>query len=284
VLFTSMLLLLATAAQAAPPDWHPDWQPGPLLVDLGHQIQMNLPAGMNYLNKKDAAVAMELNGSFHNEGLLGLVSSGDPDEEWFVAIRYEDEGHVADGEAIDSDALLSAIREGLAQLNKERAEKGFAALTAEGWSDPPHYDASKHHLIWGLKIQGKLGISVNYNTRMLGRQGYASLNLVASEALIASYRPRVEALLAQTQFQPGARYEDYKAGSDRLAEYGLGGLILGGAGLGVAKVVKIGLLAKLGQWLFGLLLVLKKGAIVLIAAVASFLKKLFGGKDDPEKK
>jgi hypothetical protein len=62
-----------------------------------------------------------------------------------------------------------------------------------------------------------------------------------------------------------------------VAEYGLTGLVLGGAGLGLAKVAKIGLLAKFGKGLLALLLVGKKaiviGAIALGAALKALLKK-----------
>ena len=50
-------------------------------------------------------------------------------------------------------------------------------------------------------------------------------------------------MLAATTFKTGARYEDFDKKTDKVAEYGLMGLILGGAGLGGAKVVKVGLLA-----------------------------------------
>ncbi len=75
-------------------------------------------------------------GMFHNENLLGVITS-QADEEWFATIRYEDEGFIKDEESINADEILSAIKEGTEEANKERVEKGFKALRIDGWSDPP---------------------------------------------------------------------------------------------------------------------------------------------------
>jgi hypothetical protein len=54
-------------------------------------------------------------------------------------------------------------------------------------------------------------------------------------------------------------------------------LVLGGAGLGLAKAAKLGVLAKFGQVLIGLLIAGKKfivvGAIALFAVIKALLKK-----------
>ena len=90
------------------------------------------------------------------------------------------------------------------------------------------------------------------------------------------------ALLGATRFKPGARYEDFNEKTDKVAEYGLIGLILGGAGLGAAKLVKVGLLAKFGKTILALLIAGKKAVVVALAGAAAFLKRLFGGKKNTE--
>lgn len=50
-------------------------------------------------------------------------------------------------------------------------------------------------------------------------------------------------ILPKLTVKSGERYEDFNASTDKISEYGLTGLILGGAGLAVAK--KVGLLALL---------------------------------------
>ena len=57
----------------------------------------------------------------------------------------------------------------------------------------------------------------------------------------------------------------------KTAGLGLKALVLGGAGIAVAKAAKAGILIKL-------LLVFKKGFILVLAAIGGFFKWLFGGK------
>ncbi len=220
-------------------------------------------------------------GMFHNENLLGVITS-QADEEWFATIRYEDEGFIKDEESINADEILSAIKEGTEEANKERVEKGFKALRIDGWSDLPRYDKSVHHLVWALDVSDDDGKSVNYNTRILGRKGYVSINLVTSPEKLAGYKPQAAALLASTAFTKGARYEDFDKKTDKVAEYGLAGLVLGGAGLAAAKLVKIGLLAKFSKVIIAALIAGKKAIIAGAIAVVAIFKKIFGRKKPAE--
>ena len=119
-----------------------------------------------------------------------------------------------------------------------------------------------HHVVWGLLAQSDEADdpgTVNFNTRILGRKGYASLNLLTTPDLIAGDKPSVASLLSVTSFDTGARYEDFDKKTDKKAEYGLAGLILGGGGLMAAA--KLGLFAKLGS----ILLAAKKLIVLAIA-------------------
>ncbi len=76
---------------------------------------------------------------------------------------------------------------------------------------------------------------------------------------------------------PGKTYAEYRQG-DRLAEYGLAALVVGGAAMGAAKM---GWLGKLGV----LFAKLGKAAFLIVAGIAisikKFFAKLFGrGKQD----
>ena len=57
------------------------------------------------------------------------------------------------------------------------------------------------------------------------------------------------------------------------------GLVLGGAGLGLAKAAKIGLLAKFGKVLIGLLVAGKKVIVAGVIALGAALRSLFKKKD-----
>lgn len=259
----------------------PEWQPGPRKVDLGHDVSIDLPPGYVYLPPAESKKLLEKNGSFHNDSVLGLLAS-DKEEDWFVVVRFEDEGYIKDDEKLDGEEILSSLRESLPEANEERKRRGFKPLSLDGWAEPPRYEKAQHHMVWALIVSDPDGKSVNFNTRILGRRGYVSLNLVTSPESLATYKGNATTLLTATHFNGGARYEDFNEKTDKVAEYGLAGLVLAGAGLGAAKLIKIGLLAKFGKVILGLLIAGKKAIVVAVLGIGAALKKFFGGKSRDE--
>ncbi len=266
-------------AAAAPVEPSP-WQQGPAKVDLGHDVSLELASAYSFLPKEPAAKVLEANGSFYHDNLLGLVASADHSADWFAVIRYDDEGYVKDDEEVDADELLSSMREGNEEANEERKQRGFKALTLDGWSDPPHYDKAQHQLVWALVVSDPDGKSVNYNTRILGRRGFVSVNLVTDPQKLGGFKHHAAALLGGTRFGTGARYQDFDESTDKVAEYGLAGLVMAGAGLGAAKLVKVGLLAKFSKVIIAALIAGKKFIVVALLALGALAKKLFAKKDD----
>ena len=282
VLFFSSL----AAAQAPPPSADAPaaqetyrWQLGPKALELGHEVQLQLPAGYVFLGMPDADRFLKKNGSFDNEGVLGVVMSQDEKQSWGVILDYQEAGYVKDDEKLDSGELLKAIRQGTEEGNKERMAHGFPSLSVGDWSEVPHYDRATHRLVWALPATSTNGTTINYNTRVLGRRGYVSLNLLSGADRIAAEKSNAATLLAATAFKNGARYEDFDKKHDKVAEYGLMGLILGGAGIAAVKVVKVGLLA-------GLLKFLIAGWKIVAAffiALGAGIKRFFTGKPAPQK-
>jgi len=254
------------------------WVPGPTRVSLGHDLTLDLPSSDAFLPAAEAAKVLEKMGNLHNQGLLGLATDRNLEANWFVVIRYDEEGHVADDEAIDADELLDSLREGTEASNDEREKLGFRRLVLDGWSEPPRYDRVGHRLIWGLLVSDVEGKSVNYNTRVLGRRGVVSLNLVTDPDKLSQDQPRVKDLLAGTSFAEGARYQDFDPSTDKVAEYGLTGLVMAGAGLGAAKLLKVGLLAKFWNVLLVGILAGKKVLLLGLVAALAWLKKAFFNK------
>ena len=100
--------------------------------------------------------------------------------------------------------------------------------------------------------------------RVLGRDNVLELNAVAGMTQLPQIKRDMAAVLSQVTFNPGSRYEDFNGSTDKVATYGIAGLV------GVVAAKKLGLLALLP-------LLLKKGWIVLVAAFAA-LRRLFGGR------
>lgn len=251
-------------------------------MSLGHELTLDLPDGFLLLEKKDADEMMRHAGNQDDPSLLGVVTK--PEASWLVTISFDAEGYVKDeeGEKLDADAILKAISEGTEEANKYRAEHGFKPMHVDGWSESPHYDRKTHHLIWGVIGSDADGKSINYNTRVLGRRGYASLNLIEAPEKLAESKLEAGVLLSVTHFDTGARYEDFNEKSDKVAEYGLAALVAGGAGAAALKLAKVGLLAKFGGKILALLIAGKKALIAALIAFGAWLKKFFGKKTPPQ--
>ncbi|MGY5957805.1 DUF2167 domain-containing protein [Kosakonia sp. BK9b] len=244
---------------------------GPHKITLGDQATLNLPAGFAWIPPKEAAVFMrELGNSVNDDAFYGLVFSNDISG--FVSIEYDDAGYIKDDDAKDWDAkeLLSNLQEGTKEGNKDRAEKGIAPIEVIGWVEKPTYDAANHRLIWSAAIRDigsnvpEKDQGVNYNTYLLGRHGYLSLNLVTDRGTVEQEKPLAKTLLNATTFNDGKKYSDFNASTDHIASYGLAALIGGLA----AK--KLGLLAIIGVTL----LKFWKLALIAIAAAGVGVKKV----------
>lgn len=238
---------------------------GPASVALRDQASINLPANFGFIPQKEAAAFMKLIGNRTGDEFMGLIVPLEADEggQWFVSLSYDPAGYIKDDDAKhwDADKLLQNIKDGTEAGNAERARVGVPALVVTRWIQPPSYEPGSHRLIWSAEARRKDGSdpdpTINYNTYVLGREGYISLNLVTSESHIAADKTEAGQLLAAVDFKSGKRYTDFNSSTDKVAAYGLAALVAGVA----AK--KLGLLALLGA---GIL----KFAKVIIIAVAAF--------------
>ena len=246
---------------------------GPKLVDLGNSVEIDLPAGF-VLYEKTVAQDLIRKGGGSVEGVMGAVLK--PGTEWSVVLYYNDIGYVTDDDAdqLDASELLDQYKQGTIEQNKTRKSMGIPELFIDGWSEKPAYSKPSHHLTWGLDGHDSDGKVINFITRILGRNGYISFDLIASPDIVVQSKQEAAPVLAGTRFKAGARYEDHKS-EDKSSGLGLRTLIIGGAGVAVAS--KAGFFLKL-------LIALKKGVILIFAGIAGFFKWLFGKKkkDGPE--
>lgn len=246
---------------------------GPKLVDLGNNIVVDLPAGMVLFEKAEATAMLEKGGD-HSENVNAVVLKVDAD--WAIVIQYDDVGYVTDKDAdqLDPSQLFSQYEEGNKSQNERRKAMGIGELFLDGWSEMPKYDKAAHHLVWGLKAHTDTGQIVNYFRRILGRSGYMSVNLIDAPERLEASKLATAALVGGTKFKAGSAYEDHKS-EDKSSGMGLRALVLGGTGLVALKVAKTGLIIKL-------LLIFKKGFIVVFAAIGGFFRWLFGKKNKDE--
>jgi len=144
-----------------------------------------------------------------------------------------------------------------------------------GWAQAPSYDASNHALIWAreLAMDGSPAHGLNYDVRMLSRTGVLSLNMLTEMNALGQVRGSAQGLAKAVTFEPGSGYGDFNSSTDKTAEYGLAGLVAGGAAVAVAS--KLGLFAVILK--FAKLIII--GVIAVGAGVWGFVKRMFGKKD-----
>jgi uncharacterized membrane-anchored protein len=193
---------------------------------------------------------------------------------WAVILTYVDDGHIDDKDAaeIDYSDMLKDMKEGTEDHNDARKKAGFEAVHLIGWAENPRYDAATKKLYWAkeLSFEGSPSHTLNYDVRVLGREGVLSMNAVASMEQLEQIRGDMRPLIDTAEFNEGYRYAEFNSKTDKLAEYGLGALIAGGV------AAKLGLFAKLGA----LLLAFKKIILVGLVAIGGGIAKLFGKKKD----
>ncbi|MES2149252.1 MAG: DUF2167 domain-containing protein [Pseudomonadota bacterium] len=236
---------------------------------------LDLPAGFQYLTPDDAErVLVEGWGNPPGFKSLGMIVPAGvsplSEASWGVVVTYEKDGHVKDDDAdsIKYDELLKTMQDGVAEGNSARKEHGYSAMTLVGWAEPPRYDKASHKLYWAkeLKVEGAAQGSLNYNIRVLGREGVLVLNAVASMAQIAEIKGEMQKVTLFSEFSAGQRYADFDGKTDKVAEYGIAALVAGGV------AAKLGLFGKL----FALLLAFKKIIFIAVAAAGAGIFKFFG--------
>jgi uncharacterized membrane-anchored protein len=272
-------------APAAEPEQPKQWWPatatvGPAKVTVTEaQATIDLPDGFVYLNKADTKDFLEGGGNKPEASDVGTIlpKSLSKDHFFFVSVEYDAVGYVKDDEAdkLDSAQLLESLRQGTEAQNQFRIQKGFKPLHVVGWAEAPRYDRTTHQVVWAINGHSEdEGDSVNFNTRVLGRAGFLSLDLVCNPRLLPELKPMMATVLAKTSFDAGASYADFKPGKDKVAEYGLAALVVGGAAVAGKAALKVGILSKLGAIILGA----KKLFILIGVAIAGFFRKLFGRK------
>lgn len=277
------LVCLAGLAQAQEPDETQafldslNYQQGVVTVPEAHAT-LRLGEGFRYLGKADARRVLEdFWGNPEDDSVLGmLVPTADDlatEHSWAVILTWTGDGHITDEDAaeIDYSELLADMQEETRDANPMLKEAGYPTAELVGWAQPPRYDPASKRLHWAkhLQFEGHETGTLNYDIRVLGREGYLSMNAVADIADLPRVNAGMAEVLAMAEFDAGQRYADFNEDTDMTAAYGLAALVGGGA------AAKAGLFAKLG------LLVAKFWKLLLIGglALAAGVKKVLGKKE-----
>jgi len=255
-----------------------DYKTGKITIQ-GDLATVTVPEGFAFLDAKDAQfVLTSLWNNPEDHDILGMLVPKGVDllaaESWAIIYSYEEDGHVDDDDAEDTDyaELLGDMQKNISSNNSSRIAAGYPPMELIGWAKTPFYDKASHKLHWAKEI--KFGTdslnTLNYNIRMLGRKGVLVMNIVSGMDNMKVVEANINKILASTDFTAGNTYADFDSDVDKVAEYGIGGLIAGGI------LLKTGLLAKLGIFLLKAWKFIAIGVVGLVA----FIKKKFTGRKD----
>lgn len=237
---------------------------------------LDLPANFRYLSPTDAErVLVDAWGNPPGMVSLGMIVPAKTSvlerDSWGVIVTYEKEGHIKDDDAdrIKYDELLKDMQASVLENNAERKKQGYPGIHLMGWAEKPSYAKDTHKLYWAKDLMVDGGEhSLNYNVRVLGREGVLNLNAIASMQQIEAIKKEMQQVTAFTEFTEGNRYTDFDSKTDKVAEYGLAALVAGG----VAS--KLGLFGKL----LALLLAFKKVLLLAVVGGGAAIVKFFTGK------
>jgi len=249
----------------------------------GGVVIINVPSGYKYLNGKDSEMILtEIWGnppSEEGDKSLGMLVPEDEsifiDSTYSINITYSEEGYINDEDAkdIDYDDLLASMQADSEMINEYRVENGYAPVYLIGWGSPPYYDAINKKLHWAkeLRFGDDPDNTLNYNIRILGRRGYLQLNVIGYMDVLPEVRDNIDPILNSVSFTEGNKYADFNPKFDKVAAYGIGGLIAG------KVLAKAGILAKIGV----LLAKFWKFIAIAFVGIVAGVRRFFGKKEEP---
>lgn len=246
-----------------------DWHKGPYAASLRTVARLQVPDGYRFLDHKDTRRWLERHGNEGDKTAIGLVQN--TKDGWVAIFEFDDIGYVKDDEKtkLDSmaDELLDGYRKGAEQQNRRRKESGIPDIQVLGWQVKPNYNDETKNLEWCVLAESGGHKFVNHNVRILGRRGVTRVTLIEDQETLDVTLPVFRNFLKTFSYSTGESYAEFRQG-DKIAKYGLGALVAGGA---AAAAYKVGLLGPVIAFF-------KKGfkfVILALAAVAAAVRNLF---------
>ncbi|MCP4895928.1 MAG: DUF2167 domain-containing protein [bacterium] len=247
-----------------------EWVPAGEVGEMGSQASIDVPEGYAFTGPDGTQELMQAFGNLLSDQEVGfvapLITEENPNFDWFAVFEFDEVGYVSDEEKADLDAeeMMETMLKSQKAANKQRREMGYDTLDITGWAMEPRYNERTHNLEWAIDLRSGDGSeATNLNTRLLGREGVMKVTLVCDPEALEATTPAYQKMLSDFQFQNGRQYAEFREG-DKLAKYGLTGLVVGG---GAAVLAKTGLLKKLF-----------KPILIGLVAIGGWLSRVFSRK------
>lgn len=223
-----------------------DWQTGAPVYRLdGSHSEIALPGNFAILIGDAAQRYAYLSNGVEFPGTEAMVYDRTSDGDGEMAIEYVAEGFVKDNDwsDVDADDFLRQMIADQKESNKERVANGHRAFDVIGWIEKPTYDADAHVARYILELGTPEEHWVNAVAVKLARGGYHQFTWAGDVAEFRSGgNAALNTLLDKHSYDAGYRYVDYKDG-DKVAAYGIAGLVAAVAGVKLGKGLLAGGLA-----------------------------------------
>jgi uncharacterized membrane-anchored protein len=244
-----------------------DWKYASTPGNIAGKATIKLDDGLRFLDSKNTSEFLTLNGNLPQPNMFTVATKT---LSWFSVFKFLDEGYVKDDEKIDADGLLKTLKENNVASSEERKKRGLPGLFLEGWFIAPRYDVDTKRLEWATLLRSDGGEKVvNFSTKILGRGGHMDVVLVSDPQNLEADIKEFKGALRGFEYVPGERYAEWKPG-EKVAAYGLGALVLGGAAAVATKkgfwALLAGLFAAGWKLIAGL-------AVAALAGLGSLFKK-----------
>jgi uncharacterized membrane-anchored protein len=253
---------------------------GPATVPLGTTAEVKLPEGYAFIGPESLDRFFELTRNSRSGNEVGVVLSP---TNWTMFFDYDDIGYVKDDDKdkLNADKLMSSMTDNQEAANEARKERGWDEMRLKGWATQPHYDQKTNNLKWAINLTSSQDeykeVWINGSIRLLGRGGVMNVTLVSDAAVFKQAEAEADQLLAGGfNYVSGQKYAEFKAG-DKVAQYGLAALVLGG---GVAAAAKMGLLAKFGAFIGKAWKLVVAGLVAVAVGIKKLMNKLTGARPE----
>jgi uncharacterized membrane-anchored protein len=243
----------------------------------GGKVKLTLPPDFQYLDPANARkVLVDIFGNPPNAGStdgmivpkgINFIQGGG----WTALLQWKDEGYVKDDDFAKTDfnEMLNDLKKAYKAGSEERVRDGYGKMELTGWAQQPHYDRATHKLFYAksFDVAGPEQ-QLNYDIRVLGRHGVLEVSIMSSMSQMGDIEAKALTILGMVDFTDGNRYSDFKPGTDKVAAYGIAGLIAGGV------------LAKAGFFKLAFVFIAKFFKLILVGIAALFagIAKIFGKK------
>lgn len=231
-----------------------------------------VPEGFEFLGEEDACHLLvdywDNQEERVKDGLLGILIPAGSQAFYQITVAYlvsyNNCGYIKDDDAnsVDYTKMLKDIQKSEKEENEKLPEED--RLSTLRWEYTPKYLNDCHVLVWAKRIGSKNGESVNYDMRVLGKDGIVSLMAVIDAEDGPEVKQKEQSIINSLVYDKGFAYSDFDSSRDRVSDWTIGGLVAG------SILAKTGFFAKIGIFLLKFWKII---AVAVAGGLGAFFKK-----------